>query len=81
MSQDKIKDIQEWPTPTTVKEVLAFLGFLNFNRRFVAGFSKKALPLIRLTAKDTEFNWGKEQDDAVKQLKEACMNPPVLVTF
>ena len=57
------------------------MGFLNFNRRFVAGFSKKALPLTRLTTKDTEFNWGKEQDDAVKQLKEACMNPPVLVTF
>ena len=57
------------------------MGFLNFNRRFVAGFSKKALPLTRLTTKDTEFNWGKEQDDAVKQLKEAYMNPPVLVTF
>ena len=81
MSQDKIRDIQEWPTPTTVKEVQAFLGFLNFNRRFVEGFSKKALPLTRLTAKDKEFKWGKEQDDAVLQLKKACMEPPVLCTF
>ena len=56
MSQDKIKDIQEWPTPITVKEVQVFLGFLNFNRRFVAGFSKKALSLTRLTTKDIEFN-------------------------
>ena len=65
MSQDKIRDIQEWPTPTTVKEVQAFLGFLNFNRRFIEGFLKKALPLTKLTAKDKEFKWGKEQDNAV----------------
>ena len=28
---EKIKVIQQWPTPTSVKEVQAFLGFANFN--------------------------------------------------
>ena len=81
MSADKIESILQWPTPRTVKEVQAFLGFLNFNRRFVEGFSKKALPLTKLVAKDKEFQWGKEQEDAVAMLKQACTNPPVLCTF
>ena len=28
---EKIKAIQQWPTPTSVKEVQVFLGFANFN--------------------------------------------------
>ncbi|KAF8751868.1 hypothetical protein RHS01_08603 [Rhizoctonia solani] len=32
----KIQAVQEWPTPTKVKEVQSFLGFANFLRRFVA---------------------------------------------
>jgi hypothetical protein len=38
----KIQAVQEWPTPTTVKQVQSFLGFANFVRRFVANFSQIA---------------------------------------
>ena len=30
MDSGKLKGIQDWPTPTTVKQVRAFLGFGNF---------------------------------------------------
>ena len=30
MDAGKLKGIQDWPTPTTVKEVRGFLGFGNF---------------------------------------------------
>ena len=30
MEPDKVKAIQEWPTPTMVKKVQAFLGFTNY---------------------------------------------------
>ena len=49
MDPAKIKTIMEWPTPRTVKEVLSFLGFANFYRRFIEKFSKLALPLTELT--------------------------------
>ena len=32
MDLGKVKGIQEWPTPTTVKQVRSFLGFGNFYR-------------------------------------------------
>ena len=31
INSKKIKVIQQWPTPTSVKKVQAFLGFANFN--------------------------------------------------
>ncbi|KFY79714.1 hypothetical protein V498_08911 [Pseudogymnoascus sp. VKM F-4517 (FW-2822)] len=41
MDQAKVTAVLEWPTLTTVKEVQAFLGFANFYRRFIAGYSKE----------------------------------------
>lgn len=35
MCSNKVKTIQEWPTPTSIKEVQSFLGFANFYRRFI----------------------------------------------
>jgi len=59
MSDDKVKAVLEWPTPTNVKEVQAFIGFSNFYRRFIGHFSKVALPLTTKTRKQDElFTWG-----------------------
>ena len=30
MEQEKIKAVKEWKTPTKVKDVKSFLGFINF---------------------------------------------------
>jgi hypothetical protein len=37
MDPVKIKGVMEWPEPSTVKQVQAFLGFTNFYRRFIQG--------------------------------------------
>jgi hypothetical protein len=57
ISPEKIQAIQEWPTPHDIKLVQGFLGFANFNRRFIEGYSKKALLLTEITKKDTGFRW------------------------
>ncbi|KAF8673497.1 hypothetical protein RHS04_07660 [Rhizoctonia solani] len=58
----KIQAVQEWPTPTKVKEVQSFLGFANFLCRFVANFSHMARP----------------EQEAFQGLKDAITNAPVL---
>jgi hypothetical protein len=52
MSPIKVKSIQDWAEPRSVKNVQQFLGFANFYRRFIDGFSKVARPLTELTKQD-----------------------------
>ena len=53
---DKVRVIQEFPTPTKLKELRSFLGFANYYRRFVRGFSNIANPLNALTKKNVPFD-------------------------
>jgi transposase InsO family protein len=81
MSPDKIQVVKDWPTPTTVKEVQSFLGFVNFNRQFIKDFSRIAIPLTDLTKKENAFKWTEKHDEAFDKLRAACIEPPVLVSF
>jgi hypothetical protein len=51
MDPAKIHTVEEWPAPTTVKQVQQFLGFANFYRQFIEGFEGLARPLSGLTGK------------------------------
>ncbi|KAI0996811.1 hypothetical protein K3495_g11373, partial [Podosphaera aphanis] len=74
----KVKAIIEWKAPLSVKGVRSFLGFANFYRCFVEGFSEIAAPLIDLTKKDSPWVWGKTENDAFEQLKKIFASEPVL---
>jgi hypothetical protein len=54
----------------TVKEVRSFLGFRNFYRRFIKGFSHLAHPLNDLLKKDKKFVWSEECQESFDQLKK-----------
>ena len=81
MSEDKIRVIKEWKQPKTVTEILAFVGFCNFNRDFIKDYSQIALPLTQLTRKDTPWQWGEIQEKSFQTLKAECIKPPTLVIF
>ena len=49
---EKIATIVNWNIPTNVKQVLLFLGFYNFYRRFIRDSAKIANPITALTKKD-----------------------------
>ena len=49
MEMDRISSIVNWPEPESVREVQTFLGFVNFYRRFIQGFSCIAAPLTEAT--------------------------------
>ena len=55
MDLDKVKGVTDWPTPRTIKQVQAFLGFCNFYRQFIKNFSDIAHALFNLTRKEVSF--------------------------
>jgi hypothetical protein len=57
-----VKAIWSWETPTNLKDVQRFLGFVNFYCRFIKNFSGVALPITDLTQnKGLDFHWGPTQ--------------------
>jgi len=51
MTSTKVEEIRAWSTPEKVIDVQSFMGFANFYRRFIKGFSQIAKPLTDLTKK------------------------------
>jgi len=78
---ERIKSIQEWPQPTNVTEIQAFVGLVNYDRKFIEGFSRVAAPLTNLTKKETEFLFGPKCKEAFEKLKEAITSAPILAIF
>ena len=56
IEQEKIKAVKDWKTPTKIKDVESFLGFVNFYRRFIQNFSHMAKLLNELKGKN-EWAW------------------------
>lgn len=81
MDPQKIKSITEWPTPKNVKDIQSFLGFGNFYRRFIKGYSEITAPLTRLTRKDIPFKWEMEQEKSFQELRKRFTTAPILTTF
>ncbi|QRW25224.1 Retrotransposable element Tf2 protein [Rhizoctonia solani] len=79
MDQKKIEAVTSWPTPRTVKQVQAFLGFVNYLRRFIPNFSLVARPLHNLTKKETPWSWGNLEEVAFQELRSLVTRSPVLI--
>ncbi|KAD5960467.1 hypothetical protein E3N88_11939 [Mikania micrantha] len=74
----KIEAIKNWTTPSTPTGIRSFLGLVGYYRRFIANFSKIALPLTTLTQKSQAFIWGQKQEDAFQLLKQKLCNSSIL---
>lgn len=78
MDKTKLDAVLGWPEPTSVKQIQTFLGFANFYRRFINGYSKLCRPINDLLKKDTQFSWGKNQQEAFEELKKQFTEVPLL---
>ncbi|GBG80599.1 hypothetical protein CBR_g31059 [Chara braunii] len=74
----KIAALRDWPTPRTLTKLRSFLGLANYYRKFVRNFSTIVAPLRRLLRKETIWKWDKDCTSAMKKLKQALIEYPVL---
>ena len=82
MDPKKVEAITSWPIPTCQKDVMSFLGFANFYRRFVRSFSRIAIPLTALLKKtSSRFAWTDSAQQAFDTLKLAFTSAPILAHF
>ena len=81
MDPVKVNGVKNWKRPTTLRELRAFLGFLNFYQMYIRNFSMLAAPLNALVAhcaKGGRFHWDYEHETAFNALIDAVCTAPVL---
>ncbi|XP_040996196.1 uncharacterized protein LOC121242393 [Juglans microcarpa x Juglans regia] len=74
---EKLKAMEDWPRPTSLKALRGFLGLIGYYRHFIRGYGGVVAALTCLLKKDG-FKWNPEAEEAFLKLKQAIMNPPVL---
>ena len=82
----KISAVVDWPTPTNVKEVRAFLGLAGYYRRFVPNFAKIAHPMNAVLSgisnskrcSGQKVDWTEECQSSFDHLKTVLTQSPVL---
>ena len=48
MEEERIDAVKKWPEPQSIRDIQVFIGFANFYRRFIKGFSRIAAPLTAM---------------------------------
>ena len=61
-----------------MKEVQAFMGSINFVRRFVPDFVVMVNPIHNILKQDSSFSWTNDVENAFLRIKKAIISTPVL---
>ena len=75
----KFKAIQEMSAPRTEKEVIVFLGRLNYISRFISHLIATCEPIFKLLKKDQAMKWNDDCQNAFDKIKEYLQEPPFLM--
>jgi hypothetical protein len=77
---DRVEAIQALTLPRSKKEVQAFLGRINFLRRFISNFAELVKHITAMLRKGHEIKWTVDPRKSFDQIKEALTEAPVLIS-
>lgn len=80
-TEDKVRAVQEAPSPKDETQLKSFLGLLMFYSRFIPFHSKLLAPLNRLLRNNVQWTWGKIEENAFCGAKKALLNSQTLVHY
>jgi hypothetical protein len=78
LDPDKVRVIQEMPTPKTEKKVRGFPGCLNYISRFISHMTTTYGPIFKLLYKDQGCVWTKDFQKYFDSIKEYLLEPPIM---
>ena len=53
----KVEAVTKWTAPTNRRQLQSFLGFANYFRKFIQGYTNMVVPLQALNKDNTDFVW------------------------
>lgn len=74
----KFEVTRNYPRPENPDDVIRFIAFVNFYRRFIPHFNELSHPISRLVKKNAVWNWTPECEKSFLSLKDALCTAPVL---
>ena len=74
----RLEVIQKMKAPTTAKQCKSFAGMVNFVSIFCPELQRLLKPIYDLMRKGRQFVWGKEQQEALEEIKQRLQKPLVL---
>lgn len=79
--KEKLQALLKAPKPSNISQLRAYLGLVNYYRKFAPNLSNLLAPLYTLTKKDTKFVWSAECDEAFENSKKLVLNDRLLVHY
>lgn len=68
----------DWPIPRNLTEVRGFLGTLGTIRMFIKNFALHAKPLVQLTKKNVDFEFGEAELLSMEKMKLLAKTCPAI---
>ncbi len=76
ISPEKLAAISQLKSPTSLKTLQGFIGYVNYFRKLVRGYSALIQPFQHLLVKGADWVWGPDQQTAFEQLKILLLTEP-----
>ena len=76
--RSRLEAIQKLRLPTMPKGCQSFAGMVNFLSMFCPELQKLLKPIYDLTRKGRQFMWGKDQQEALEEIKRRLVKAPIL---
>ena len=80
-TDEKLEAIKNAPAPKDVSQLKAYLGLLNFYRKFLPKAATILEPLNKLLRSNEKWRWETEQETAFQNSKTVLLNSTLLVHY
>jgi hypothetical protein len=75
---EKINSITAMDAPRTIKDIQKLIGCMAALNQFISRLGEKGLPYFKLLKRHDKFQWTKEANQALQDLKHHLQSPPIL---